>query len=262
LDSDSSVMTIDRAEPHKFKLEAFEGPLDLLLHLVRVNEIDIVDIPIAQITDQFLAYLDMMREIDIDVGGEFMVMAATLIYIKSRMLLPQHDEEADELRDELVERLLEHEQYRAAAAALADREENELLLWRRPAGTARQYFDGEEEVLIEADLFDLITAFQKVLLSLGADASIQVGTRQYAVEEKMAELEKLLKEKKRIYFTELASRYRIKRELIAFFLAILELIRRRRLRAMQAEVFGEIILVKPEKKRPSPSQKSSPDLGI
>ena len=106
------------SQDYRFKLEAFEGPLDLLLHLVRANEIDVADIPIVRITDQFLAYLDFMKEIDIDVGSEFILMASTLIYTKTKMLLPRHEAEAEELRAELIERLLEHEQYRAAAAAL------------------------------------------------------------------------------------------------------------------------------------------------
>lgn len=243
------AVAIENADAYQFKLEMFEGPLDLLLHLVRINEIDIVDIPIVEITDQFLAYLDLMREVDIDTSSEYMVMAATLIYIKSRSLLPQHEEEVEELREELVERLLEHEQYRAAAAALGNREEKESRYWRRPGSLAGLYMESEEEPLLDADLFDLITAFQHVLVSLGADPTIQVGTRQYAVEDKMAEIEEMMRTHAKLSFATLASRYKIRRELIAVFLAILELIRRRKIRALQSAAFGEIILVKPSKNK-------------
>jgi segregation and condensation protein A len=227
----------------KYRLGVFEGPLDLLLHLIRVNEVDIADIPIIQITDQFLAYLDLMKEIDIDVGSDFMLTASTLIYIKSRMLLPQ-PEEAEELREELVERLMEHEQYRAAAAALAHREDEESRFWRRPP-TAPKPEPGEPEQLIEADLFDLISAFQRVLTALGTAAALEVSHRQYAVEDKMVEIEQALKDAAgRLVFTEFAKRYRVKRELIAVFLALLELMRKRKIKLLQSGVFGEIFITR------------------
>ena len=230
---------------HKFKLEVFEGPLDLLLHLIRVNEVDIADIPIVEVTDQFLAYLDLMKEIDVDIGGEFMVMASTLIYIKSRMLLPQSDE-AEELREELVERLLEHEQYRAAAAALARREDEESRYWTRPSTAPKPELKGEE-ALVDADLFDLISAFQRVLVSLGGDATMAVQPRQYAVRDKMQEIRVALKDVDHLAFSDLARRYRVKRELIAVFLALLELMRKREIRLLQSKIFGEILITQRKK---------------
>ncbi len=234
--------TGEDAAGHKFKLDVFEGPLDLLLHLIRVNEVDIADIPIVEITDQFLAHLGLMKEVDIEIGSEFMLMASTLIYIKSKMLLPQTDE-AEELREELVERLLEHEQYRAAAAALARREDEESRYWTRPP-TAPKPELKQEEQLVDADLFDLISAFQRVLVSLGSDAAIAFEPRQYAVEDKMEEIRDALKITDRFAFSDLTHRYRVKRELIAVFLALLELMRKREIRLLQNRMFGEILVTR------------------
>ena len=237
------------AAPCSFKLRAFEGPLDLLLHLIRINEVEIADIPIAEITDQYLSYLDLMREVDIDLGSEFMLLAATLIHIKTKVLLPQRVEEEEDPRAELVERLLEHQQYQAAAATLAGRQEEAGRYWGRPDAAIAPFLEGGEE-LIEADLFDLITAFQRVLASVGADAAVEVEQRRFAVEDKMAEIEEALNASPRIHFAELARRYKVKRELIAVFLAVLELMRLRKLRLLQSGTFGEIILVRPKKNRP------------
>jgi len=225
----------------KLKIEAFEGPLDLLLHLIRINEVDIADIPVVRITDQYLAFLDLMAEVDIELGSDFILMAATLIYLKTKMLLPE-SEEAEELREELVERLLEHEQYRAAATVLARKEEEESCYWRRPETAPRPDIDAEEEPLIEADLFDLISAFQRVLTSLGADTGLEVSPRQFAVEDKIIEIQGELQKTDRLLFSDLIRRYKIKRELIAVFLALLELMRHRKIRLLQSDIFGEIII--------------------
>lgn len=240
-------MAETESQGYRFKLEAFEGPLDLLLHLVRAGELAIADIPIVRITEQYLAYLDFMKEIDIDVGSEFILMASTLIYIKTKMLLPQHEKEAEEMREELIERLLQHEQYRAAASALGARAEWESRHWVRPAAVQKPFLEaGEEGEYVEADLFDLISAFQHVLAGIGRDIPMEVSHRLFAVKDKMAELEGLLADWGRISFSELAARFRVRRELITVFLAILELIKERKLRALQISSFGEIVLVRIE----------------
>ena len=143
------------------KLDNFEGPLDLLLHLIRKHEIDIYDIPIALVTEQYLAYLDLMQELDLDVAGEFLVMAATLIHIKSRMLVPRIEtqEEAEELedpRDALVQRLLEHQQFKAAAELLHERETVRSAQWTRPDGRVADLADEPIERELEVDLFSLL----------------------------------------------------------------------------------------------------------
>ena len=233
--------TEDRNPGPVFKLEAFEGPLDLLLHLIRVNEIEITDIPIVEITEQYLAVLDLMSEVDINISSDFILMAANLIYIKTKILLPD-SEEGEELREELVERLLEHEQYRAAADALARREEEESHYWARPESAPRPKLDAGEEQLIEADLFDLISAFQRVMSSLGAESTMALEPRQYAVEDKIKEIQAALEKSGKLLFSNLMTRYRIKRELIAVFLALLEMMRKRRVRLMQSGTFGEIVV--------------------
>lgn len=237
----------------KFKLETFEGPLDLLLHLIRVSEVDIFDIPIVAITDQYHEYLDLMKEIDIDIGSEFMLMAATLIHIKTKMMLPQREDEEDP-RTELVERLLEHQQYKAAAMMLGEREEEELKFWRRSA-KVEPFLEVDEE-LVEADIFQLITAFQRVLKSIGDDYSIELEHQRFNIADKIEELKILLKQNQRILFSDLAQAITSKRELIATFLAILELVRRRIIATLQHKNFGEIVLVVRARKRPAKKAKS------
>jgi segregation and condensation protein A len=225
----------------KIRLEAFEGPLDLLLHLIRINEIDIFDIPIVAVTRQYMDYLDLMKEIDIDVGSEFMLMAATLIHIKTKMMLPQREDEEDP-RAELVERLLEHQHYKAAAGVLAQREDEELRAWRSPAKLMKPYIEVEEE-LVEADIFQLISAFQRVMKAIGRDRGLEIEHQHYSVKDKMREIETRLRMHQRLFFSRLMEEADNKRELIAIFLAMLELIRRRAVSAFQSGNFTEIILV-------------------
>ncbi len=154
-------------ESYAVKLDQFEGPLDLLIHLIKTNEVNIYDIPIASITAQYLEYLKLMRELDLDVAGEFLVMAATLIHIKSRMLLPrpdptQEDPEEDP-REALVRRLLEHQRYRHAAELLHERETLREAQWQRPDGRVAPIAGEEYEPELEVDLFSLIAAFKSVL---------------------------------------------------------------------------------------------------
>lgn len=246
---DRILVVPEGSVPIKFKLETFEGPLDLLLHLIRINEVDIFDIPIVVITDQYNEYLDLMKVVDIDLSSEFMLMAATLIHIKTKMMLPLRDDEEDP-RAELVERLLEHQQYKAAAMMLGEREEAELKFWRRSSKSMEQYQEVDEE-LVEADIFQLISAFQRVLKSIGGDHSIEIEHQRFNIEDKIVELRTLLKQTKRILFTDLTRAIRGKRELIATFLAILELVRRRFIAILQHKNFGEIVLVVRGKKRPA-----------
>jgi len=154
------VQTGSKTEDYTVQLEIFEGPLDLLLHLIRQQEIDIYQIPIAQITDQYLHYLDKMKDLSITIAGDFLVMAATLIHIKSGMLLPaepgsQMAEEVEQSRNELVERLLEHEKFKQAAQMLYELETVE------PPDDSE--FEDQEKGLISATVFDLVSAFQRLM---------------------------------------------------------------------------------------------------
>jgi len=229
------------------RLEVFEGPLDLLLHLVRENRLDIHDIPIAKITEQYLAYLDVLKALNLDVAGEFLVMAATLLYIKSRSLLPRHDDEleAEEdpevMRAELSRRLVEYERMKEAAARLGDRP----LLGR---DVFVRDFQGEEipegEVAItELSLADLISAFKDVLEKMPKEEGVEIFIDRLSMADAMAHLLDRIREDGAIRFDRLREEFTTRSEVLSFFLAILELIRLRTVKAYQATPMGLITIV-------------------
>jgi segregation and condensation protein A len=231
----------------RVRLEVFEGPLDLLLHLVRQERLDIHDIPIARITEQYLAYLDVMKALDLDVAGEFLVMAATLLYIKSRSLLPVHDDEAEgeedpeTLRAELSRRLVEYERMKEAAARLGERP----LLGR---DVFVRDFLGEEipegEVLLaELSLADLISAFKDVLERIPDREAVEVFADRLPMADAIAFLLDRVREEGAIRFDRLVEEFTTRHEIISFFLGILELIRLRTVRAYQATPMGLITIV-------------------
>lgn len=224
-----------------FKLERFEGPLDLLLHLIRINKIDVFDIPIVAITRQYLEYIELMKEIDIDVGSEFMLMAATLIHIKTKTMLPARADEEDP-RLELVQRLLEHQQYRAAAWALEKRQDEEALHWTSPKSLAKPFQEVDEE-LVEADIFQLISAFQRVLKSIGKDPAFAVEHQKFSIADKIGQLEMELRLKPKMLFSDIVRGLSGKREVITVFLALLEMVRRRTVSIMQQRLYGEIVII-------------------
>src|SRR5262249_20449706 len=154
-------------EQYPVRLQNFEGPLDLLLHLIKKNELNIYDIPIVLITQQYLDYLDLMQELDLDVAGEFLVMAATLIHIKSRTLLPRpaptQDDPAEDPREALVRRLIEHQRFKAAAELLHDREIQRSAQWGRPDERIADVVGEAPEPEVDVDLFSLMAAFRQVL---------------------------------------------------------------------------------------------------
>src|SRR5687768_12027918 len=181
-------------EAYPVRLENFEGPLDLLLHLIRKHEVDIYDIPIALITQQYLDYIGLMQEMNLDVAGEFLVMAATLIHIKSRTLLPRPDPtqdegaEAEDPREALVRRLLEHQKYKAAAELLHDRETLRGAQFGRPdASVARAAGDAYEPEL-EVDLFTLISAFRGVLERASRRPRMVLPPDQISIEDRIMQL--------------------------------------------------------------------------
>src|SRR5438067_10208474 len=176
------------------KLEMFEGPLDLLLHLIRKNEVSIHDIPIALITQQYLATIELMQELNLDVAGEFLVMAATLIHIKSKMLLPRPETaagiegEEDDPRDALVRRLLEHQKFKAAAELLHEREQVRSAQWPRPDGRVAELAGEGGEAELEVDLFSLLTAFQAVVQRAKHRPKVFLPTEQLSVEARIDQL--------------------------------------------------------------------------
>ncbi|HEY5765217.1 MAG TPA: segregation/condensation protein A [Candidatus Deferrimicrobiaceae bacterium] len=231
----------------RVSLDIFEGPLDLLLHLVRENRLDIQDIPIAKITEQYLAYLDLMQALNLDVAGEFLVMASTLLYIKSRSLLPRQDEEAGEgedpetLRAELSRRLVEYEKIKEAAARLGERP----LLGRDVF--ARDFLGEEipegEVLLTELSLADLITAFKDVLERMPKGDSVDVYVDRLPIADAIAFLLDRLREEGSIRFDRLVEEFQTRNELISFFLGILELVRMRTVKVYQAVSMGLITIV-------------------
>ena len=232
---------------YKLKLEFFEGPLDLLFYLIKKNEVNIYDIPIAQVTEQYLQYIELMKLLDLDIIGEFLVMAATLIQIKSRMLLPQEEappEEEEDPRAELVKRLLEYQKFKEAATQLREREiKQKDFFIRPPDDTVREQYQ-EKEVYFEASLFDLISAFSSALKGIPKEAFYEIIKDEYTVEEKIHDLLHMLLLKPEIGIIELFQKSRNKFEVVSYFLAILELIRLREVICVQKQVFGEIKIVR------------------
>jgi segregation and condensation protein A len=227
----------------RFQLEIFEGPLDLLLHLIKKNEVDIHDIPIAKITDQYLAYLDLFEQLNLDLAGEYLVMAATLMQIKSRLLLPLaegDEEDEDDPRNELVQQLEEYQRFRAAAGQLADRDRLDRDVFRR---AAEELPDAEKELppLRELDLADLIDALREVLKRLPEEKAHEILGERPAIRPRiLAVLERLRGGD--VVFTELFPPEAPRREVIVTFLALLELVKMRAVRAVQSERFGPILL--------------------
>ena len=224
---------------HRVRAGQFEGPLDLLLHLVRTNEVDIIDLPIVPITEQYNEYLEVMRELDLDVAGEYLVMAATLMQIKSRMLLPPdpiEEEEAEDPRTELAQQLLEYQRFKKAAENLEAIDSRRDLIWTRDDITAE--FAGEE--LIVADLFDLLQSFQALLGRLDSEARLQLKRDNVSVAEKIDWLSDLLERRSSIDVLALMADLPSRLEILATFLAVLEMMRMQIIVVFQRKSFGEI----------------------
>jgi len=229
---------------YKVKLEVFEGPLDLLLYLIKKEELNISDIPIAKVTDQYLEYLELMQLLDLDIAGEFLVMAATLMHIKSKMLLPpdelDNEEVEDDPRAELVKRLLEYKKFKEAASQLASMESQQKHLFPRVGMTGLEEVEVPKEMFFEANLFDLITAFTKVLKDIPKDVFHEVIKDEFTVTQKMHDILHMIVEKPSIFFLDLFKAVKTKREMITTFLALLELIKQKVVVVKQAHAFGDI----------------------
>ena len=225
----------------EIKLEKFEGPLDLLLHLIQRDEVDIYDIPIAHITQQFLRYLEMMRLLDLEVSGEFLVVAATLMRIKARMLLPQPtygEEEEKDPREELVQRLLEYRQYKEAADGLKDKEAHRREMFER--GIVPDESEAGPLPLAQVSLFALLDALDRVLARLPERNVLEMTGEAYDIEDKMGLLLQRTRRAGRMSFTLLLEECRSRIEAIVTLLALLELLKMARLRVEQGTPFGEI----------------------
>lgn len=238
------------------KIDAFEGPLDLLLHLINRLEIDIYDIPVAQITEQYLMYIKTMTELKLDVASEFLVMAATLLAIKSKMLLPKHeeayvDEDPDmsyeeDPRDELVERLIEYRKYKEAAQDLKSMEEERGLMFTKPPSDLSDFAKEKkpEKTDLNVSLYDMLAAFQKLLRrkKLQRPMATKIARQEISIETRMIEIMDELKQLKgRKNFNDLFP-YPAKEHIVVTFLAVLELIKRKEIDVEQQENFGEIFV--------------------
>jgi len=227
---------------HPVRVGEFEGPLDLLLHLVRINEVDIIDIPIVPITDQYNEYLEVMRDLSLEVAGEYLLMAATLMQIKSRMLLPpdplDEEEDAGDPRAELAQQLLEYQRFKQAAENLEAIDSRRHLIWTRD-DMARE-FEGEE--LLVADLFDLLESFRGLLGRLDEETRLHLKRDNVSVADKIHWLCDLLERRSSIDLLALLADLPSRLEIMATFLAILEMMRMQMIVAFQRKRFGEIRL--------------------
>lgn len=238
------------------RLDQFEGPLDLLLHLIKKHQVNIYDIPIALITKQYLDYLDLMQELDLDVAGEFLVMAATLIHIKSRTLLPrpdpaQEDPEEDP-REVLVRRLLEHQKFKAAAELLHDREIQRSAQWGRPDRRVEDVVGEPPEPEVEVDLFSLMAAFRQVLERARSRPRPYLPAEHISIESRIELLLSRLSVTEACGFEELFADVQTKPGIVVTFLALLEMIRLKLVRVFQQGNFGAIRVYKREKLQGAP----------
>ena len=234
---------------YKIKLEIFEGPLDLLLYLVKKDHLNIYDIPIAKVTEQYLQYMEFMKLLDLNVAGEFLVMAATLMQIKSKMLLPPEEspllaEEQEDPRAELIRRLLEYEKFKEIAENLRERESDQQEVFKRPKAQIDKDVPQQGEVYFEAGLFDLISAFSKALEQVPKEVFYEVIKDEFTIEEKVHQILHSLLVVPSIQLSELFRQAKNKLEIIVIFLSLLELIRLKEILARQKDLFGEIEIVR------------------
>jgi segregation and condensation protein A len=229
---------------YRVKLGVFEGPLDLLLHLVKKNEVDLSDIPVATITDQYLAYLGLMQQLDLDVAGEYLVMAATLLHLKSRLLLPvdenAEDEEGEDPRAELARQLLEYQRFKEAAGMLARRDLLERDVFARapmPDDT-----EAEGEVLYDVSLGDLLDALQDVLKRAAPEVVHQVILEHVSLRERLVGIVDTLRGRREMLFAEAFPPGSTRLQILTTFLALLELVRTHMVHIRQEERFGPITM--------------------
>lgn len=239
------------AEPlmsYQIKLEIFEGPMDLLLHLIKKHELDIYSIPIALITHQYLEYIELMKSLDMEIAGEFLVMASTLTHIKSKMLLPpaedaDGDEDGVDPRAELIRRLLEYKSFKEAAGSLENREETWSKIYTRTADSSPEVPAEDEPLLFDFHLFDLLAALKDVMARV-PDADFEITAEAVSITEKISQILARLETTDSVLFSDLFEGTTSKAQVIGTFLALLELIKTRVIKAFQVEQFGAIRIMK------------------
>lgn len=223
-------------------LDIFQGPLDLLLYLIGKNEINIYDIPIAKITQQYLDHLELMQELNLNVAAEFILMAVQLIEIKIRLLLPKPPAEEgmeEDLRSPLVEQLVEYQKFKLAAQRLKGMESESELYWPRPLTPQAEE---ERDEMVEASLYDLVHAFALLIKKTQKREALAIHADQFSVKQKIQELTEYLEGHESFSLMEHARELETRVEMIVLFLAILEMIRLNLLRIYQGEIFGDIVV--------------------
>jgi segregation and condensation protein A len=241
-------------DDYKVVLEVFEGPLDLLLYLIRKEEVDIYDIPIGRITDQYMEYLKLMKVLDLGIAGDFIVMAASLMLIKSRMLLPQEErteeeEEEDDPRWDLVRQLVEYKKFKDAASHLEALETQMENVFGREGGHV-ELGEPPDLILQDASLFDLIASLNEILGRVKEESLQEIFAEEYTVTQKIESIVEILQHEKQLSITELFRGMHSRQEIICTFLAVLELIKLHRISAVQKGRFGAIMVQRTEMESP------------
>jgi segregation and condensation protein A len=268
-DAENSTPSDDNFESQlediKIRVQSFEGPLDLLVHLIKKNQINVYDIPVALVTEQYLYYLDLMQELNLDVASEFLVMAATLIHIKSRMLLPRADPsqddqaEVEDPRDALVRRLLEHQKFKAAAELLHERETLRSAQWTRPDSRVEAMAGDDYEPELEVDLFGLLSAFRLVLQRARERPPMLLPAEHISIETRIEQLLDRLSETEACGFEDLFGDVATRPEMIVTFLALLEMIRLKLVRVFQSGGQGAIRIYKRARPKDAPHPIHDPE---
>lgn len=240
-------MNEEQTTDYAIKLDIFEGPLDLLLYLIKKNEIDIYNIPVALITQQYLEYLNIIKSLNLDLAGEYLVMASTLIHIKSRLLLPVPEEPSaedleDDPRAELVRQLLEYQTFKDAAAELTQRPLLERDVFKRSAALPEDLkkTNADEDELLEVSIFELIEAFHRLVSRLDKKELLEIDLEKLSLTEIINDVMERLTREKNLTFEELLGERKDRRRVVYTFLALLELIKLRMIKAYQTATFGVI----------------------
>ena len=231
----------EQEKPQHFRVEQFEGPLDLLLFLIRRSEIDIHDIPIAEITRQYLEYLEWAASIDLENITDFYVMASTLLYIKSRVLLPgeELDEDEEDPRQDLVDKLIEYQRYKKLSHLMDERQKQSDWIIERKKKQPVLPFDDDDDLWVRIDVWDLLQSFSGIMEGL-SDERIFDLFEEVSVNEKLSLIDEYLERKEEFLFTDLIQRRESIMELVSAFLAILEAVKARKIRLFQNRMFGDI----------------------
>lgn len=236
----------------KIKISSFEGPLDLLLHLVDKAEVDLYEISVSEIADQYMAYILEMQELELEIASEFLVMAAKLLEMKSKMLLPPKEDDYERLleeaevldpREELIQRLVEYKKFKDIAVKLREKEIERSRVYTRPPENLAPFVDQEDpNPVANISLFNLLDAFEAVLLQKAQEGLKTIEREEISIDEKMEEITELIRNKRQLYFSQLFHSGWSRARLIVTFLALLELMKKKTISCHQEDLFDDIVI--------------------